>query len=288
MKRILVGLDGTGPAVAALGWATRLAEQAGAEIILANVIEPHQAELSVGDAERLATDVEHHLLTDWSAPLQSTSVTWSTVVLTGEPDALLEAADREDADLIVVGTKSHGTHTWLHIGSLSHHLAHLARRPLAIIPESAAHVAADRIVVGVDGSEGARAATKWVADLASETGAHVRAVYVFEPFAEWVSEADPNSWIRAAQNKLGSDWIEPLHAQRVAVETSIIEDVHPVAALTTAAGNEGAGLIVVGTARVRTATGMRLGRIPLQLVHHAQVPVVLVPPGPSEPDPARA
>ena len=49
---------------------------------------------------------------------------------------------------------------------------------------------------------------------------------------------------------------------------------YPVAALTMPAEDAGAGLIVVGTSRA----GPHLGRVRGQLVHHARVPVVLVPP----------
>ncbi len=278
MKRILVGIDGTEPAAASLGWATRLAERAGADIILANVVHPDQAEFSVDTADALAIDIEQHLLTDWSAPLQASDVAWSTRVLTGAPDALLDAADGEDVDLVVVGTQGHGSIVAFHIGSLAHHLAHVARRPLAIIPEPAAHNSIDRIVIGVDGSDGSHVATEFVADLAAQTSAEVLAVYVLEPLAEWVPDTDPRSWRQAAQDRLDTEWVEPLRAAGVPVTTSIIEDFHPVAALTTAAEAAGAGLIVVGTSRVSDVLGMRLGRVPLQLVHHAHTPVVLVPP----------
>lgn len=278
MKRILVGVDGTEPAMASLGWATRFAERAGTEIIVANVVHPDQAELSVDTADALAVDIEHHLLTDWSAPLEASSVTWSTLVLTGDSDALLDAGDREDVDLIVVGTHGHGRIAAFHIGSLAHHLAHLARRPLAIVPEPAAQASVDRIVVGVDGSDGSNAATRWVADLASRAGADVLAAYVFEPLAEWVPESNSHSWRQAAQDKLDTEWVEPLRTAGVPVKTAIVEDFHPVAALATAAEEAGAGLIVVGTSRVSNNFGARLGRVPLQLIHHAQTPVVLVPP----------
>ena len=281
MKRILVGVDGTDHSLAGLGWATRLAERTGAKVIVANVVHSYQAEFSVEAADALAVETERHLLTDWSAPLHATDVPWSTLVLTGDPDALLGAADREDVDLIVVGIRRHGSVAALHIGSLAHHLAHLTRRPLAIIPEPAAEHPIDHIVVGVDGTDGANAAARFAADLASHTGADTLAAYVFEPLAEWVPENDPRSWRQAAQHKLDTDWIHPLLSAGVSVKTSIIEDLHPVAALTAAAAGAGAGLIVVGTSRVSDAFGMRLGRLPLQLVHHAQTPVVLVPPGPA-------
>jgi nucleotide-binding universal stress UspA family protein len=278
MKRILVGVDGSGPAIAALGWATRLATRTGAEIVIANVVHPDDREFFVDTTDERAIDSEQHLLSDWSAPLQTSDVTWSTLVLAGHPDALLGAADREDVDLIVVGTQDHGGVAALHLGSLAHHLAHRSRRPLAIIPEPAAHETIDHLLVGVDESDGSSAATNWTADLASRSGSDVLAVYVFEPLAEWIPETDPRSWYQAAQHRLDTTWVEPLRAAGVPVETSIVESFHVVAALTTAAEDAGAGLIVVGTTRVDDTFGMRLGHVPLQLVHHAQIPLVLVPP----------
>jgi nucleotide-binding universal stress UspA family protein len=208
-------------------------------------------------------------------------VTWSTLVLPGEPEALLGAADREAVDLIVVGTHGPGRIAAFRVGSLAHHLAHVTRRPMAIIPEPAALASIDHIVVGVDGSDGSSAATTWVADVASQIGAEVHAVYVFEPLTEWVTESDPRSWRKAAQDKLDTEWIAPLRAAGVTTKTSIIEDFHPVAGLTAAAEDAGAGLVVVGASRVGAILGMRLGGVPVHLVPHAKTPVVLVPPGPT-------
>jgi nucleotide-binding universal stress UspA family protein len=284
MKRILVGVDGSESSTAALGWAERLAALNDAELVVANVLEPDQSELAPGTTDALQVDAERHLLTDWSAPLHASGVAWSTLVLTGDPDALLNAADHEDVDLVVVGTRHHGTVAAFHIGSLAHHLAHLTRRPLAIIPEQSARQPSDHIVIGVDGSEGSRAAARWVADMAAPAGVTVLAVYVCEHSIEWVPETDPRSWHRAAEDKLDGEWVAPLRAAGLTVETALIEDFHPVDALTTAADDAGAGLIVVGTSRVHELAGARLGRFPLQLVHHCQVPVVLVPPARTGPD----
>lgn len=278
MNRILVGTDGTEPAAAALGWATRLAERTDAEIILANVVDPDQTEFFIDTSDARAIENEQLLLTDWSAPLRASAVTWSTLVLTEDPDALLGAADRKDVDLIVVGTQGHEGVAAFHSRSLAQYLAHRTRRPVAIVPEPAAKASIDHIIVGVDESDGSSAATRWAADLASRSGADVLAVYVFEPLAEWVPETNPHSWHQAAQHRLDTKWVEPLRTAGVPVKTSIIEAFHPVAALTTATEDAGAGLIVVGTTRVNDTFGMRLGRFPLQLVHHAQTPIVLVPP----------
>lgn len=55
-------------------------------------------------------------------------------------------------------------------------------------------------------------------------------------------------------------------------------DVHPVAALAAVTRARQAGFVVVGTRGLGGFTGLRLGRVPLQLLHQVTVPVVMVPP----------
>jgi nucleotide-binding universal stress UspA family protein len=133
-------------------------------------------------------------------------------------------------------------------------------------------------VVGVDGSDGSAQAVHWCADMASAAHAEVIAVYAFEPLVEWVMESDPLSWRQAAERKLEDSWAAPLRQAGVAVRTQIVDNLHSVAALAGVVEDEGAGLVVVGTRGIGGFLGLRLGRVPVQLVHHTQMPVVLVPP----------
>jgi nucleotide-binding universal stress UspA family protein len=77
---------------------------------------------------------------------------------------------------------------------------------------------------------------------------------------------------------ISTEWIAPLRAAGAVARTRIVDDKHPLAALEKAAADEDAGLFVVGTRGLGEVGGMRLGRLPLRLVHHTHLPVVLVPP----------
>jgi nucleotide-binding universal stress UspA family protein len=283
VMRILVGVDGSDAAAAALGWAGRLAVAVGAELVVTNVFGPVQAEVSPEKYEDLK-DQAGRRLEEWSGPLSGSGVPHRPLLVIGPPDALLDAAEREDADLVVVGPRGHGGFARLHVGSLAHHMAHHTTRPLAIVPAPGALAAFDRVVVGVDGSEGSAHAVHWCADLATATNAEVIAVYAFEPIVEWVLESDPRSWRQAAERELEDSWIAPLREAGVSVRTRIVEKIHPVAALASVVQEEGADLAVVGTRGIGGFLGLRLGRVPVQLVHHTQIPVVLVPPPIADPD----
>ena len=276
MKRLLVGVDGSDASAAALVWAGRLARLAGAEIIVATAFRPGEAEVSPEHAADLTAQAEHRLATEWSEPLREGGVHHRPMLLAGSPNALLEAAEREDADLVVVGPRGRGGFRPLHIASLAHHLAHYTPRPLAIVPAPGARANITHIVVGVDGSEGSAAAVRWCADLAAAAQAEVLAVYAFEPFVEWVPDYDPRSWRRQAEQEM-EEWVAPLRSAGVSVRTRIIKDVHPVGALAMAIEGEGADLAVVGARGLGGFSGLRLARVPIQLAHHTQIPIVLVP-----------
>ena len=70
MKRILVGVDGSDASAAALGWAGRLARVNGAEVVVAHVFQPDQAELPPKRYDELRWDAERCLETEWVAPLR--------------------------------------------------------------------------------------------------------------------------------------------------------------------------------------------------------------------------
>jgi nucleotide-binding universal stress UspA family protein len=48
-------------------------------------------------------------------------------------DAIAQEADREKADLIVVGTEGHGALATFALGSVSARLLHISRRPVAVV-----------------------------------------------------------------------------------------------------------------------------------------------------------
>lgn len=228
---VLAGVDGSAAAAAACGWAARLASATSAELVVASAWQPGQAEGSPEDFAQRRAAVRAQLDESWSTPARAEGITPRTLLVDGSPDVLLQVADTEDADLLVVGSRGAGGFASLHIGSVAHHLAHHTTRPLAIVPQATAQPRVDTIVVGVDGSSNSAAALRWCTGVAAPLGARVVATLAFEPLVEWVPETDPKSWRRLADQQM-AEWVTPLRDVGVSVDTVIVEDIHPVAALT--------------------------------------------------------
>lgn len=146
MERILVGIDGSAGAVAALSWAAELARATGATVRAAHVFQPPLLAVGlrvatvpagvVDDALGSARETARSLLEgEWTEALRRDRITHDVAFLEGSPGReLVQEADGWPADVIVVGRRGHGELTDLILGSVGHHLIHHARRPVTIVP----------------------------------------------------------------------------------------------------------------------------------------------------------
>jgi nucleotide-binding universal stress UspA family protein len=186
------------------------------------------------------------------------------------------------ADLLVIGSRGLGGFRGALLGSVSQQLAHHATTPLAIIRAgSAVRDRAERVVVGVDGSEGSRLALGWALDAARVRGAHVTVVNSWEPPAlamvglAAIPEDDRAG--EAEARRLVEDSLAEVDANGLtdAIEIRTVKG-SPAAAILDAA--ESATLVVVGTRGLGGFHGLLLGSVSQHVIHHADCPVVVVPP----------
>jgi nucleotide-binding universal stress UspA family protein len=140
-----------------------------------------------------------------------------------------------------------------------------------------------RIVVGVDQSNGAAVALRWALGLARETGAELDVVTAWDVTYGWVEGYVPDLVVWRKDASVAAD---KLLNEAVASATA---DGQSGAVKITATSLEGqpakllvdrakdADLLVVGSRGRGGFTGLLLGSVSEQCVHHATVPVVVVP-----------
>ena len=275
MKRLLVGLDRSQGAHAALRWAASLADPLGVELVVISAFVPQQAELPPEESA-----AEHQQLRDALntalADLANVRSLRGEIVNGAPVDVLLASGEAEDADLLVVGLRGAGGFLGLRLGSVTDTLAHHTTRPLAVIPE-ASPSSIRHIVVGVDGSEGSTAAVSWCAAFASDLRAEVTVVSVYTQQYEIVPHEDPRSAFQYFKNALNDEWITPLRDAGVTVHPELRQERHVAEALIDAAQRADAQMIVVGTHGFAPIIRMRLGGTAMHLLHTTPLPLVLVP-----------
>jgi nucleotide-binding universal stress UspA family protein len=137
------------------------------------------------------------------------------------------------------------------------------------------------LVVGVDGSDGARRALAWSAQLATATGAVVLAVHVLTYDRELLRDFTPDTmhtWRRELAEDLRTEWVRPLSAAGVEHRCLLVEGDSPAAGLLEVADREGADLLVVGSKGHGGLADRVLGGVSYRVTHRARQPVVVVPP----------
>ena len=136
VKRIMVGTDGSEHARRAVRWAADLAAQTGAEVVAVHsvgllVTTPDGPVPSMPFHDRLRARLEG----EWTEDLRDAGVPLRCRLVEGSAvTALLQAAEDEAADLVVMGSRGAGGFSELHLGSTSHQVALYADRPVTIVP----------------------------------------------------------------------------------------------------------------------------------------------------------
>jgi len=141
-QKIVVGVNGSTASDAALEWAIHEAARRGAEIIAVHVLKPMDAnggatvmDVRLRELDYLGEAIRSRVKKEFLEPLTRTDIKHRIVVVEGHPaTGILDVADTEDADLIVVDAGLHSTIEDLFLGSVANELSHTARRPFALIP----------------------------------------------------------------------------------------------------------------------------------------------------------
>lgn len=257
LTSIVAGVDGSSGSRSAVLVAGVLATQLGDRLVLAHAADDPTA-FPYGNA-RVRERARHRtvraaetLLERASRDLQAET----RVVLDDPSEALVDIADEEAAELLVVGARGHTGLTAALLGSVSQRLAVTAGCPVLIVPPGAGErclLEADtdgRIVCGVDGSDESRRALAVAERLATRLGAEVDPVFV-DPVRGW-DDARP-----------------------IPVRVEVGDPVHE---LREQGDGVGVRMIAVGSRGHGPVRRALLGSVSAALAATAPCPVLVVPP----------
>jgi nucleotide-binding universal stress UspA family protein len=139
-SKMLVGVDGSDHSMRAVQWCAAHAAALDAEVIAVHVID---AIVYIGDSKlpmpplspQEREEVRRLVMSDWCKPLADAAVPYRVLLMDGNPAlALMQAAEHEDAALVVTGRRGRGGFAELILGSTSHQLTHHLDRPLVVVP----------------------------------------------------------------------------------------------------------------------------------------------------------
>ena len=142
IKRIVVGVDGSEHAAAALRWAIAMAKGMGSEVIAVFAISPpvyfdtgmFAPGVPVQYDDKWRADMKEEFEQAWCKPLREAGVKYRTAFEDGRAASVIAAvADNANADVVLVGRRGRGGMAELLLGSASHELVLHSKRPVLVI-----------------------------------------------------------------------------------------------------------------------------------------------------------
>jgi nucleotide-binding universal stress UspA family protein len=277
-QMILCAIDDSEVAGRVLVTARGLADASGADLLAVHAVEePGQ------DAD--------HVLALVRDRLSATGVAADLRVVEGPPaEALIETAEREGAELLVIGSRGRGALRSAVLGSVSRELASRAPCPVVIVPSgerwAETEVRADdaSVVCGVDGSDQALAAAALAGRLASRLRCRLVFVHARQNLRALAAypgaskQTPPLTGQDDAVQKLADKIIEDAEQVAGVSAVGVVEAGPPTEVLESVADREHARLIVIAARGVGGLRAALLGSVAADLPAAAARPVVVLSP----------
>jgi len=254
-RKLVVGTDGSVTATAARDAAIRLAKRFRAGLHVVCAYEPPRMN------RQLAEDVIRRSLDAASRQKVESS---GEIGQADPAEMIIDAAERENADLIVVGNKGMGQATRFKLGSVPDRVAHFSPCDLLIVDTTRsdrtkrADLGYKKLLAGTDGSPTASEAARKTFELAMLLRSSVTLVYVGDPVVGAITLED------TAKGRPEGVKVEPLVGRG-----------EPAEVLCQVAEAADIDLIVVGNKGMSGARRFLLGSVPNQVAHYAPTDVLI-------------
>lgn len=288
---LLAASDGSEAALGALHLARRLAHRDGHTVEVVGVVPP----LPVLDSDlggalpeaRIYESRRTSLRQRLEAQIEGVGGDpdrWQITVLDGSPaPRIVDAADRVDADLVVLGLGRHGVVERFLGSETALRVAQIGHRPVLAVP-AAVRSLPRRLVVAVDFSPFSERAAHTAATLV-ESPCETHLLHVLSDLEDLPFEDD--GWRRSYRNEV-TDRLDDLRAalelpRGCSCETVILSG-DPAEELLSYADDVGADLVAAGSHGHAFFARLVLGSVSSRLLRGAHRSVLVAPPPPTGPD----
>lgn len=179
VESILVALDTSRVSHSAFKQALALSASMRAKLVVVSVTpkyEGNMSRLEIVDANKQLSEPFRKSLKEAASYAASLGLTVRTVHRTGDPcDEILQIAEEEDADLIVLGNTKRSKVEQLLLGRMRKKIIDSSPCDVMLVSEMS-EIRFGRILVGVNGTPASKAAGQRALDLAMSYGSEVHAV----------------------------------------------------------------------------------------------------------------
>lgn len=278
-RKILVAIDGSLSSMHALKESFKLAECEKCWMTAVSVIPPYLGDLdttSVGNVIASMRKPCEEALAEAKKLAEEARVPTRTVCEEGEiHERIVDLADAENFDLIVMGRKGENRIERALVGSATARVIGYSQKDVLVIPKDT-KVGWNRILVATDGSKFSQAAVEKAIDFALSYGSELIIISVVDVPAEFYGEA-PEAWDRLVEK--AHTYLK--QAKKTAESRGItcstmVKESQTWQAIVEAADKERIDTIVIGSHGKTGLKRLLMGSVAEKVIGHAPCPVLVV------------
>ena len=284
LRKILVTLDGSEIAENVLPYVRSLAPSFGSHVdVLGSVMGRKDRRLN-----RLLEDYISRTATN----LQNEGIKADPVVLYGNAaDKILDHADKNNVDLIIMATHGRSGISLWWVGSVAEKVISATKSPMLLVPvkkadkpEAVGKLTIEKILVPLDGSDAGQAALPYAETLAKQMGASISLIQVIpSPATMDPSISGGPYWIKFVEaiNDTAQDYLSGIAkklTQQGIQTTYEVMSGDPAYKIIEHAEHERAGLIAMSTHGRTGIARWVLGSVTDKVMHGAKMPIWIVRP----------
>ena len=277
--RILIAVDGSESSLGALSSCFPLLRAEKGTAIVVSVVPPYDGELRLVGVKNLKSTLrepyERALAASQEKARKAGALVY-TLLAEGEPhEEIVDIADAEGCDLIVVGVTGFNPGERLLMGSMTARIIGYSRTNVLVVPKNCS-LKWDRLLVAIDGSKQATSALKIASYFQTNYGSRTTVLSVAD-VPSHVYGVDPtvaDGFIDSARKILEEATSE---ADAMGLETEqVIREGDPAQIVTDWARNKECDLILMGS---HGRTGLRrllMGSVTERVIGHSLCPVMIM------------
>jgi nucleotide-binding universal stress UspA family protein len=289
LKTILVPLDGSPLAERALTYAAVLARRSEASIVLVEAVRAHTVPgVDPSDAQIEVTNHAEAYLTAAAGRLTADGITTESHVYYNSPvHAILDAAARQRADLIVMSTHGRGGLSRMLYGSVADQILRRATVPVLLVPSIVEHAWPAEgplsLLVPLDGSDLATEALKSAELLTESFGSRLTLLRVVQPVPHPLS-GDGYAYVpfdEDAEVAEAKRYLDEQAARLAEAGVRVNADVavgDPARAIGEIAREQDVDVVVMATHGHGGLSRLILGSVATATLRHTTAPLLLVRP----------
>jgi len=286
-RKILIATDGSETAKEAADFGIKTLRFSGAKVYAVYVLDTTSYG-SLPKDEKWSKKIEqfegigHEAASYIEEKAKAAGLEAESIVLKGNPaEEILNFAEGQDVDMVVIGSLGKSRIKRLVLGSVSEKVVRHAKVPVLVVRKWKEEKTHKNILIATDGSEAAENAADYGIEIAGWNGAKAYAVYAID-ISSFESILMDEVWVKNTYEqfeKIGreatSDVEENAKAAGIEAESILLKG-DPAKEILDFAEKQKVDMIVVGSIGKSGVQNFLLGSISLKILRNSKIPVLVV------------